>query len=80
MESVTSINLHRFGDGVLVELVGTGLDGDVAVRSFEFELVDPGGNRIRPRSTLPGTTSVLIEDRVNAAGYELAPEAEPSPA
>lgn len=71
MESDTAVNLHRFGDGLLVEVVGTDPDGEVSVRSFEFEPVEPGATTVRPRSSLPSSTTMMLEEHIAAAGYEL---------
>ena len=75
MESLTSVNLHRFGDGILVEVVESDPDGDVSVRSFEFETDGPGGRILRPRSTLQSAETAMIEHHVADAGYALAESA-----
>ena len=69
MESGISLNLHRFGDGILVEVVEHDADGEISVRSFEFDAVDTEGRVLRPRSTIPSTESRMIEEYVTDAGY-----------
>lgn len=71
MDSVTAINVHRFGAGLLVELIGEGPDGEVAVRSFEFEWADGDRTLVRPVGGLAADEARLIEDRLVAAGYEV---------
>lgn len=74
MQSVTSVNLHRFGDGLLLEVVGEGADGEVFVHSTELDLADPEGTRVRPRSPLPAADVDRIAECVGEAGYELTAE------
>ena len=72
MESITSINLHRFGDGLLVEVVGNGPDEEISVRSFELEFVDDEAGIVRPRAPLSSADRVLILDRIMVDGYRFA--------
>lgn len=71
MDSVTAINVHRFGAGLLVELVGEEPDGEIAVRSFEFEWVDGERTQVQPVGGFAPEETRLIEDRLVAAGYEV---------
>lgn len=73
MESVTSVNVHRFGNGLLLEVVGNDTNGEVHVRSVELDLVDPDTKQVRPRSPLPADGGGEIAEQVSAAGYELDP-------
>lgn len=74
MDSVTSVNLHHFGNGLLLEVVGNDPDGEVFVQSVELDLVDAEEERVRPRTPLPSAGGGLIEERVEEAGYTLVPE------
>lgn len=78
MQSVTSVNLHRFGSGLLVEVVGEGPDQEVIVRSFELELVDADNGLVRPRSPLAAGEATLFEDRLLDKGYRMVSESAPS--
>ncbi len=71
MESVTGVNVHRWDGGLLVELVGVADEGEMAVRSFEFEWVDGERDRVRPAVSLPTDRLPLIADHLTAAGYEI---------
>lgn len=77
MDDVTAINVHRFGAGLLVELIGEGADGEVAVRSFEFEWADGDRTQVRPVGGIAPEEARLIEDRLVAAGYEVDHEVDP---
>lgn len=71
METITAINLHRFGAGILVELIGSGPQGEVTVRSFEFEWIDRDRDVVRPVGGLSTDEAMMIEERLVSAGYEL---------
>lgn len=71
MHSVTTVNLHRFGEGLLVEIVGEDRDGEVLVRSLELELVDRENGLVRPRSGLAAGEEPLLEEHLESAGYEI---------
>lgn len=78
MESVTSVNLHQFGTGLLVEVVGEGANDDIIVRSFEMDLIDPDDGVVRPRTPLAAGEVSLIEDRLTADGYRMVTESAAS--
>lgn len=77
MEPVTTINLHRFRTGILVELIGSGPHGEVTVRGFEFEWVDRDRDVVRPVGGLSTDEAKIIEERLVSAGYAL--ETDPGP-
>lgn len=70
MSSVTSFNLHRFGSGLLVEVIDEGA-ADCSVRSFELEFVDADAGVVRPRSPLATWEMSLIEDALHSNGFEV---------
>lgn len=76
MDSVTAINVHRFGAGLLVELIGTGDDQETAVRSYEFEWIDGDRTRVQPVDGMTAEDARLIEDRLVAAGYDVVTRVE----
>lgn len=71
MESVRTINLHQFGDGLLVEVIGEGADEEIHVRSFELDMVDPEQRAVQPRSPLPSGEDALIKKRLASQGYRM---------
>lgn len=71
MQSVMSVNLHQFGSGLLVEVIGRGNDADVVVRSYELDVVDQGKSIVRPRAPLAAGEEALISDRLTADGYQM---------
>lgn len=71
MESITSVNLHQFGSGLLVEVVGEGVHGDIIVRSVELDLIDPEDRIVQPRTPLAAGEASLIEDRLIDDGYRM---------
>ena len=79
MESVTAINVHQFGAGLLVELIGEDERGEIAVRSFEFEWSNCDRSRVRPVMTMAQEDARLIENRLVAAGYEVDTEPQSDP-
>lgn len=62
IDEVDDITVNRFGQDVLVELIGTDGNGDVAVRSVEFELLDRSAREVTPREEPPPG----YEDRIRA--------------
>ncbi len=78
MHDITTVNLHRFGDGLLVEVVGEDQQGEVLVRSFELELVDQEAGIVRPRAPLAAGEAPMLEERLGAAGYEMVQEPTPT--
>lgn len=71
MQSINSINLHRFGEGLLVEVVGQGVNDDIIVRSFELDVIDPESQIVRPRSPLAAGEINMFEDALVADGYRV---------
>ena len=71
MNPVTTINVHRFASGILLEMIGHDSHGEISVRSFEFEYHDGEHSKIVPRSSLPSMEALLIEDTLAEHGYEL---------
>lgn len=70
MHSVTAVNVHRFGDGLLVEIVGENED-DVVVQSVELDVIDPDAGIVRPRGALGPGEAMLLEERLSSAGYRI---------
>lgn len=71
MHSVTSVNLHRFGSGLLVEVVGEGKNDEVIVRSFELDIIDDENRVVKPRVPLAAGEEPLLRDRLTADGYQI---------
>ena len=79
MELLTSVNLHRFPETVLAEVVEEGQDGEISIRSHELEIVDEEERVLRPRSKLPPTDAMLIDECADADGLTVEIEATVTP-
>lgn len=71
MEDVTSVNLHRFGTGLLVEILGRDQGGDISIRSYELEFVDDSTSVVHPRAPLSTMATALIDELLTEHGYTL---------
>lgn len=80
MNLLTTVNFHRFADGVLAEVVEESRDGEVSIRSHEFDVVDGDHGILRPRSQLSSTDAMLIDECATADGYSLEIEQIADPA
>ena len=68
----TNISHHRYGDGILVEVISDNGDGDVSVMSIEFDLENSEDQAISPRSKLPEEYKESIHTHIEDAGYIVA--------
>lgn len=75
MGSLTSVNLHRFAESVLAEVVEEARDGEISIRSHELEYADRDEHVLRPRSSIPATDAMLIDECVDKDGLTLDVEA-----
>ena len=71
MAPLTSVNLHRFADSLLAEVVEETVDGEISIRSHEFEFVDDEQRVIRPRSDLSSSDAMLVDECVREDGYSI---------
>ena len=68
----TNISHHRYGEGILVEVISDNGDGDVSVLSVEFDLENSEEQAISPRSELPEEYEDSIHTHIENAGYIVA--------
>lgn len=71
MPSVTSVNLHRFPDSVLAEVVEESPDGEVSIRSHEFSYVDRERRLLRPCSDVSSSDAMLITECAASDGLTI---------
>lgn len=69
MHTISSLTVYRFDREVLVEILGTGTDGEVAVRSLEFDILDTEEDRVVPRGSIRDIDEQLIHQQLEAEGY-----------
>ncbi len=74
MDTISSFNIYRFRGEVLVEIFGTGSDGEVAVRTVEFDVFD--GNQLVPRAIIRDIDDQLITKALEADGYTVCDPAD----
>ena len=68
MESITSVNLHRFSESILAEVVEETIDGEISIRSHELEFVDSKESTVRPLTTIPSMDAMLINQYASGNG------------
>lgn len=65
------INLHRFGDQLLVELISDAGRGNVTAQTFEFDIEDPDRGYVSVRGSLPKDVQDAVRDELDSAGFTL---------
>ncbi len=71
MPLLTSVNLHRFPDSVLAEVVEESPDGEISIRSHELVYAEGNGGVLIPRTTLSSTDAMLIDECASADGLSV---------
>lgn len=74
MEEITTITAHQFGEGVLVEIIGVGNQGDIAIETIEFDLINSADDIVAPREEVPSDYKEKIRAALSEEGYSLSPE------
>ena len=71
MERVTFVNVHSVRSGLLVEVIGRTRGGEVAVSSYELELVDEADRTVRSLDDIPASEAPMLSEYVSEHGYQL---------
>ncbi|WP_207587130.1 hypothetical protein [Halomontanus rarus] len=69
MEDVKTTTVHQFGQGLLVEIIGTDEHGDIATETIEFDLIESGD--AEPREEIPSEHEEHILTAISEEGYSL---------
>jgi len=67
-----TVSLHRYRDGIMIEVISDDGNGNVSTRSVEFDVVDPERGALAPRSEIPDAHEERILERLEASEYALA--------
>ena len=74
MDTLTTVNLHHFGSGLLVEVIGQDDRGDISVRSYELDFAEDDSSTVVSRTPLPQVTVRYVEELLNDHGYSFDAE------
>lgn len=67
-----TVSLHRYRDGIMIEVILDNGNGNVSTLSVEFDIVDSEKRVLSPRAELPDAHEELIRDRLDDSEYALA--------
>lgn len=70
MEDVESIEVHPFGDGLIVEIIGVDEKEDIAIESVEFDISEDG-SEVSVRGDLPSEYKEDVQTALSREGYSL---------
>lgn len=71
MREVKSTTMHKFGDGLLVEIIGLDESGEISTETIELEVVDPHQGRVEPRGEIPPEYEEQVHGTLSENGYSI---------
>ena len=69
MKQIDTITVHQFGSGLLVELIGTDEQGEIATESIEFDFVNAKDDTVIPREEISTVYEEKIRRALSEKGY-----------
>lgn len=67
----TTITVHKFGSGVLVEIIGSDEHGDIAAETYEFDVLKSTDKKVTPREEIPSEYRDRVRTVLSEKGYSI---------
>jgi hypothetical protein len=71
LHEITDHSVFTYPDEIIVELRGETTDGEFAAITYQFEPVQSGTERLKPRDSIDDDYEDAVRDVLVEAGYEL---------
>lgn len=71
MKTVTGTSIFPYRAELILEVTGYDADGDIVVRTYQFEYDETDPQRVRPKQEIPNNHASLVEGVLEEHSYTL---------